>query len=91
MIRPGLYGPSQLLGAKVRIISSPGFELFGEKDNEKLYFISRFEYRLETDGKLRPAIELEGLPNRRFLPGDLCVVELPMCNENQETNHGKEN
>lgn len=85
MIRPGLYGPRELLGAKVRIISSPGFELFGERDNVKLYFIQKFEYRVEADGKLRPSITLEGLPNRRFLPGDLCIVELPMCNNTENT------
>ena len=82
MIQPGLYGQRDLLGAKVRIISSPGFELFGEYDNSKLYFIQKIEFRVEADGKIRPGIILEDLPNRRFLPEDLCIVELPGCDNN---------
>lgn len=80
MIKPGLYGEHSLLGAKVRIISSPGFELFGEYDNSKLYFIQKIEYRVDPDGKIRPSILLEELPNRRFLPEDLCIIELSECN-----------
>lgn len=82
MIQPGLYGPRELLGAKVRVISSPGFELFGEYDNSKIYFIKKIEFRVDGNGKFRPGIILEGLPNRRFLPEDLCILELPSCNKN---------
>lgn len=84
MIQPGLYGPHELLGAKVRIISSPGFELFGEYNNSKLYFVSKIEFRVDPDGKMRTGITLEGLPNRRFLPEDLCIMELPKCNNSND-------
>lgn len=80
MIQPGLYGEAKLLGAKVKIISSPAFEIFPEDNNEKSYFIKQIEYRVELDGKLHVGITLEGLPNRRYEPEDLCVVELPVCN-----------
>lgn len=92
MIKAGLYGPQYLLGAKVRIISSPGYTLFEEFDNSMLFFIQKIEFRVDPDGKFRTGIILEGLPNRRFLPEDLCIVELPVCNNKEKTiNHGKEN
>lgn len=80
MIYPGLYGLNEILGAKVRIISSPGYSLFDGYDNSNLYFIQKIEFRVDPDGKFRPGIILEGLPNSRFLPEDLCIVELPSCN-----------
>ena len=91
MIKPGLYGERSLLGAKVRVISSPGFELFGEYDNSRMYFIQKIEYRVDPDGKFRAGFTLEGLPNRRFLPEDLCIIELPICCNDKNQENGKEN
>lgn len=79
MIKQGIYGEKGLLGAKVRVISSPGFELFGEFSNDKLYFIEKIEYRVDPDGKFRPGISLVGLENRKFRPEDLCIIEIPEC------------
>lgn len=93
MIQPGLYGERQILGAKVRVISSPGYDLFEEYDNSKLFFIQKIEYRVDLDGKLRVGIILEGLPNRSYRPEDLCILELPVCNNNSTNiqENGKEN
>ena len=81
MIQPGLYGENRLLGAKVRIISSPAFDIFPEHDNQRLYFIERIEYHITNDGKIYPAISLVGLNNKHYLPRDLEIVELATCNE----------
>ncbi len=80
MIQPGLYGEKKLLGAKVKIISSPGFSIFDEEDNDKTYIIKEIDYRVTLDGKLSVGIILDGLENTHYLPGDLCIVELPVCN-----------
>lgn len=80
MLKAGLYGEKKLLGAKVRIIASPGYDIF--EDNSQEYFIEKIEYRVDPDGKFRIGITLEGLPNRRFLPEDLCILELSACETN---------
>lgn len=82
MIKPGLYGERKLLGAKVKLISSPMYELFVKNDNDKIYFIKQIEYRISVDGKLSVGIILDGLENRRFLPGELEIIELPNCDNN---------
>ena len=88
MIQPGLYGERKLLGAKVKVISSPAYELFGEYDNERIYRIKKIEYRVSLDGKLTVGILLSGLENSRFLPEDLEIIELPVCGNNE---NNKEN
>ena len=80
-VQPGLYGERKLLGAKVRIISSPAHIIFEEYDNERLYFIKKIEYRVSLDGKLGVSFLLDGLENTRFLPEELMIVELPVCGE----------
>lgn len=80
MIQPGVYGETKLLGAKVRIISSPSYEIFD--DTEKTYIIKQIEYRVTIDGKLSVGFILEGNENKRFLPGDLQILELPVCDNN---------
>jgi hypothetical protein len=80
MIQPGLYGEKKLLGAKVKIISSPSFSIFEEEDNDKTYIIKEIDYRVTLDGKLSVGIILDGLENTHYLPGDLRIVELPVCN-----------
>lgn len=90
MIKPGLYPERSLLGAKVKIISSPAFELFGESGNEKIYQIQSFEYRVDMDGQFRLGITLSGLPNRRYSPEDLCILEIPECFTNKKDENGKE-
>ena len=80
MIKPGLYGEKKLLGAKVRVISSPSYQLFSEYDNEKIFILKKIEYRVALDGKLTPSFVLEDIEATRFLPGDLEIVELPVCN-----------
>ena len=82
MIKPGLYGERKLLGAKVKLISSPMYELFVKNDNDKIHFIKQIEYRISVDGKLSVGIILDGLENRRFLPGELEIIELPNCDNN---------
>lgn len=92
-IQPGLYGERSILGAKVRIISSPGYDIFGGRyyDDSKVYLIQKIEYRVDISGKIRPGITLEGLPNRRFLPEDLCIIELSECNNNDKNiDYGEE-
>lgn len=84
MIQPGLYGERKILGAKVRVISSPGYLLFEEFDNEKIFLVKKIEYRVSLDGKLGVSILLDGLENQRFLPEDLMIVELPVCGNNNE-------
>lgn len=83
MIQPGLYGERKLLGAKVKVISSPAYELFGEYDNERIYRLKKIEYRITLDGKLAVSFVLDGLENSRFLPEDLMVIELPVCDNNE--------
>ena len=82
MIQPGLYGERRILGAKVKIISSPAYEIFPEYDNDRIYFIRQIEYRVSLDGKLTVGILLDGLENKRFSPEDLMILELPVCNNN---------
>ena len=56
MIQPGIYGENKLLGAKVRIVSSPGYELFGEDGNDKTYIIKKigeFSEELKREDILR--------------------------------------
>ena len=79
MIQPGIYGENKLLGAKVRIVSSPGYEL--EDGNDKTYIIKKIDYRVTLDGKLSVGFILEGLENSHYLPGDLRVIELPVCDK----------
>ena len=79
MIQPGLYGEKNILGAKVKVISSPGYDLYGDYGNDKTFLIKKIEYRVSLDGKLGVSIILDGLNNRRFLPGDLEIIELPVC------------
>lgn len=78
MIRSGLYNESDLLGAKVRIISSPSYMLFEEANNSRIYTIEKIEYRILTDGKLKIVICLNDL-NDRFLPENLEILELRNC------------
>ena len=78
MIRSGLYNESDLLGAKVRIISSPSYMLFEEANNSRIYTIEKIEYRILKDGKLKVVICLNGL-NDRFLPENLEILELRNC------------
>lgn len=78
MIRSGLYNESDLLGAKVKIISSPSYMLFEEANNSRIYTIEKIEYRILTDGKLKVVICLNGL-NDRFLPENLEILELRNC------------
>lgn len=80
MIQPGLYSEKKLLGAKVKIISSPSFSIFDEEDNDKTYIIKEIDYRVTLDGKLSVGIILDGLENTHYLPGDLRIIELPVCN-----------
>lgn len=90
MIKPGLYSERSLLGAKVKIISSPAFELFLESSNDKVYQIQSIEYRVDMDGQFRIGITLVGLPNRKYSPEDLRIIEISDCfNNNKED--GKEN
>lgn len=84
MIQPGLYGERKILGAKVKVISSPGYQIFGEFDNEREFLVKKIEYRVSLDGKLGVSILLDGLENSRFLPEDLMIVELPVCGNNNE-------
>ena len=81
MIQPGIYGENKLLGAKVSIVSSPGYELFGEDGNDKTYIIKKIDYRVTLDGKLSGGFIVEGLENSHYPPGDLQVIELPVCDK----------
>lgn len=83
MIQPGIYGEQKILGAKVKIISSPGYELFGEDGNDKTYIVKKIDYRVTLDGKLSVGFILDGLENKHYLPGDLQVIELPVCDNNK--------
>lgn len=79
MIQPGLYGENKLLGAKVKIISSPAYELFSN-DNDKTYILKQIDYRITLDGKITVGFVLDGLSSH-YSPGDLEIVELPVCNK----------
>lgn len=79
MVQPGLYNEKKLLGAKVRVVSTQKYEVF---DNQVTYFIKSIDYRISIDGKLAVTFVLDGLEGHRFLPGDLVVEELPICNNN---------
>lgn len=82
MIQPGIYGEGNILGSKVRIISSPGYELFGEYENDKIYTIKKIENRVTLDGKFNVRVILDGLENHSYSPKDLEIVELNPCKTN---------
>lgn len=79
MIQPGIYGEGNILGSKVRIISSPGYEMFGEYGNDKIYTIKKIENRVTLDGKFTVRVILDGLENHSYSPKDLELVELNLC------------
>ena len=80
MIQPGLYGETKLLGAKVKIISSPAYDLFDNGGNDKTYILKQIDYRIALDGKITVGFILDGLSSH-YSPGDLEIVELPVCNK----------
>lgn len=77
MIQPGLYGEKDILGAKVKVISSSGYVLF---DNDKIHIVTKIEYRVTMDGKISVSFILNDI-NYRFKPEDLEIIELPVYNK----------
>ena len=77
MIQPGLYVEKDILGAKVKVISSSGYVLF---DNDKIHIVTKIEYRVTMDGKISVSFILNDI-NYRFKPEDLEIIELPVCNK----------
>ena len=60
MIQPGLYGEKDILGAKVKVISSSGYVLF---DNDKIHIVTKIEYRVTMDGKIGVSFILNDINN----------------------------
>lgn len=77
----GSWSYEQLIGAKVRVVSTSVSNMFRSFDCNDISTISKIDFRISTDGKVIPIVILSEYPDKAFTCRDIAVIEL--CNDYQ--------
>lgn len=72
----GSWNYEQLIGAKVKVVSTSVNNMFRCFDSSNTLTIKEILFRISTDGKVIPVVILSEIPDKAFIWKDLVVLEV---------------